>query len=257
MKYALCIETIFSGRPFVECVELTKRAGYNTVELWHVEGDRLPVLRHEALNGFEVAMLIGASQLVTRDRNEIAAKLEGLKRNLDIALELNCPNLCLFVGNRDDNALFSTQRNAIIDFLGSAADILTGSGVKGIVESVSPKGHESCFLISMHDAASIVKAVDRPEIKLQFDIFHTAITDDDVESLIDRHFDDIAYFQAADAPGRGQPGTGELNYSRILRNLERRGFEGYLSWEFLPQGDALEAVAAARAVEGLSLVGVS
>jgi hydroxypyruvate isomerase len=249
VKYALCIETIFPTLAFEDRLRLTREAGFNAVELWSAGEDRLPALRNHIKDGLEVAMLIGASQLTTRDAAQIEANLESVRRNLDVARELGCPNLCLFVGNRDDNATFTTQRNAVIDFLGQSAEILKGSGVTGIVESVSPEDHAACWLLSMHDATSIVGQVNRPEIKLQFDIFHTALTDDGVENLIEKHFDDIAYFQAADAPGRGEPGTGELNYERILKRLQERNFGGYFTWEFVPKAEAMQAVAAARAVQ--------
>lgn len=249
MKYALCIETIFPELPFAERLRATREGGYDAIEIWHTDGERLPVLREEVKEGLEVAMLVASRNLTTREPQAIEANLEVLRRTLDVVRELNCPNICLFVGDRDDDALFSTQRSAIIDFLGQAADILQGSGVAGIVESVNPKHHPTCFLINMATAAGIIAEVDRPEIKLQFDVYHTAMTDDDVEAVIERHFDDIAYFQAADAPSRSQPGTGVLNYPRILTRLEERGFNGYFSWEFFPRGDARLAVAAARAVQ--------
>lgn len=249
MKYALCIETIFPNLPFAERLAATRQNGYNAVEIWHTDDGRLPILREEVKDGLEVAMLVASRNLTTRDTAAIEANLELLRRTLDVVRELNCPNICLFVGDRDDDATFSTQRTAVVDFLGQAADILQGSGVTGIVESVNPKHHPTCFLINMAAAAGIITEVDRPEIKLQFDVYHTAMTDDDVEATIERHFDDIAYFQAADAPSRAQPGTGVLNYPRILTRLEERGFDGYFSWEYFPQGDALQSVAAARAVQ--------
>jgi len=88
-----------------------------------------------------------------------------------------------------------------------------------------------------------------PEIKLQFDIYHTAMTDPDVESLVRDNIDYTAYYQAADAPGRGQPGTGILNFDRILNTIKESTFDGYFAWEYAPQGDAIESIEQTKKIQ--------
>ena len=249
MKYALCIESIFSKLPFAERLAATRAAGYNAIEVWGVDDDRRKLLSAATAEGLEVAMIIGAGGLTTRDPAAVARNLEGLRRNIEVAHALNCPNVCLFVGDRDESAIYATQRAAVIDFLGQSAELLAGSGITGIVESLNCKDHPTCFLLTMADAVAIIDEVDRPEIKLQFDIYHTALTDPDVESLIAANIKKIAYFQAADAPSRAEPGTGELDYRTITRQIRDTGFQGYFSWEFWPRAEATEAITAARNVQ--------
>jgi hydroxypyruvate isomerase len=249
LKYALCIESIFPGLEYSQRIERTLESGYNAVEVWSVDDDKRKVLAEAKTRGVRTAMLVGARGFAVADKNHHRAELESLRRNLEIARELNCPNICLFVGDRDPNLIYDQSRAAVLDFLGEAAEVLQGSGATGIVESLSPAHHPQGFAVSMRDVIAWIRELNRPEIRLQFDVYHTAMTDPDVEKLVRENVEYTAYYQAADAPGRAQPGTGTLNFTRILGDIKSAGFDGYFCWEFAPQGDAMQAIAQAKKVQ--------
>lgn len=249
LKYALCIESIFPGMDYAERIQHTQDAGYNAVEVWGVDEEKRKVLLDAKTRGVRTAFLVGARGFAVGDQNIHREQLEALKRNIDLAHELDCPNICLFVGDRDPDLIYDQGRAAVIDFLGNAAQVLAGSGIAGVVESLSPAHHPQGFANSMRDVIAWVREIDRPEIKLQFDIYHTAMTDPDVEKLVRENIEYTAYYQAADAPGRGQPGTGTLNFQRILSSIKKSGFDGYFCWEYAPQGDAMESIAQTKAIQ--------
>jgi hydroxypyruvate isomerase len=249
LKYALCIESIFPGLEYSQRIERTLESGYNAVEVWSVDDDKKRAMLDAKNRGVQTAMIVGARGFAVGDKNHHRAELESLRRNLDIARELDCPNICLFVGDRDPNLIYDQSRAAVLDFLSAAAEVLAGSGVTGIVESLSPAHHPQGFATSMRDVISWIRELNRPEIRLQFDVYHTAMTDPDVEKLVRENVQYTAYYQAADAPGRAQPGTGALNFARILGDIKSAGFDGYFCWEFAPQGDAMQAIAQAKKVQ--------
>lgn len=249
LKYALCIESIFQGMDYAERIQHTIDTGYNAVEVWGVDDAKKKVLLDARERGVRTAFLVGARDFATQDKNKIQQELESLKRNLDLAQELDCPNICLFVGDRDPNLIYDQGRAAVIDFLGQAAKVLSGSGVAGVVESLSPANHPKGFATSMRDVISWVRTLNLPEIRLQFDIYHTAMTDPDVETLVRDNTEYTAYYQAADAPSLAQPGTGVLNLKGILNNIKKSGFQGYFSWEYFPQGDALESIEQTKRIQ--------
>ncbi len=249
LKYALSIESIFPGMEYSQRIERTLESGYNAVEVWHVDADKKRAMLDAKARGVRTAMIVGAREFAVGDKSRHRDELESLRFNLDIARELDCPNICLFVGDRDPNLIYDHSRAAILDFLGEAAEVLKGSGVTGIVESLSPAHHPQGFASSMRDVISWIRELNRPEIQLQFDVYHTAMTDPDVEKLVRDNVDCTAYYQAADAPGRAQPGTGILDFQRILSDIKDAGFDGYFCWEFAPQGDAMEAIAHAKRVQ--------
>ncbi|MEO6907277.1 MAG: TIM barrel protein [Abditibacteriaceae bacterium] len=249
LKYALCIESIFPGMDYAERIQHTIDTGFNAVEVWGVDDDKKKVLLDAKERGVRTAFLVGASGFATNDKNHIAAELENLKRNIDLAHELDCPNICLFVGDRDPNLIYDQGRAAVIDFLGQAAKVLSGSGIAGVIESLSPLHHPQGFANNMRDVISWAREVNQPEIQLQFDVYHTAMTDPDVESLVRDSIDITAYYQAADAPGRGQPGTGILNFDSILNTIKKSTFDGYFAWEYAPQGDVIESIEQTKKVQ--------
>jgi hydroxypyruvate isomerase len=249
LKYALCIESIFPGMDYTERIQHTIDTGYDAVEVWGVDDVKKKVLLEAKERGVRTAFLVGARDFATQDNNKIQQELEALKRNLDLAHELDCPNICLFVGDRDPNLIYDQGRAAVIDFLGQAAKVLSGSGVMGVVESLSPANHPKGFATSMRDVIAWVRELDLPEIKLQFDIYHTAMTDPDVETLVRDNIDITTYYQAADAPSLAQPGTGVLNLKGMLNDIKKSGFNGYFSWEYFPQGDALESIEQTKKIQ--------
>lgn len=64
---------------------------------------------------------------------------------------------------------------------------------------------------------------------------------DDVEAAITHHRDRVAHVQIADAPGRDQPGTGELPIGVWLDDLEAGGYDGWVGLEYKPASPASQA----------------
>lgn len=249
MKYALCIESIFPGVDHREQIDLVLQAGYSAVEVWSIDEARRKILIEARNKGVETAMIVGAAHFVTQDCHHIQAQLESLKRSVDLAHDLHCPNICLFAGRRNPAMTFDGSRDAVKGFLGQAAEILEGSGISGIVESLSPDHHPDGFLLNMRETIAILKEVNRPEIRLQFDIFHTAMTDSNFRELLRECMPLISYFQAADAPSRGEPGTGLLDFRSLISDIRKSGFSGFFSWEFFPLKDPCHALRDTKAIE--------
>ena len=57
--------------------------------------------------------------------------------------------------------------------------------------------------------------------------------------------------QIADAPGRNEPGTGELDIDRYLDRIAATGYDGWVAWSTSPRDERrLLRMAAARAASG-------
>ena len=105
--------------------------------------------------------------------------------------------------------------------------------------------HGGVFLQKSDQAYALCKAVNSPACKILFDIYHQQISEGNLIPNIDRCWDEIAYFQAGDNPGRKEPGTGEINYRNVFRHLKKKGFAGVIGMEHgnsLPGADGERAV---------------
>ena len=91
--------------------------------------------------------------------------------------------------------------------------------------------HGGVFLQKSDQAYMLCKAVNSPSCKILFDIYHQQITEGNLIPNINRCWDEIAYFQAGDNPGRNEPGTGEINYRNVFRHLHAKGFQGVVGME--------------------------
>ena len=95
----------------------------------------------------------------------------------------------------------------------------------------------------LRTAADAIKVIDRAgEDNLGFlcDLFHLHSNGDDLTKVVDTYADRVAHVQIADAPGRGEPGTGEIDLDHHLGQLQRAGYDGWVGLEYKPStGDTV------------------
>ena len=108
--------------------------------------------------------------------------------------------------------------------------------------------HPGYFLTSSYEGYDILEAVDSPNVKLLYDVYHQQITEGNVIQNVTDHIDLIGHVSVADVPGRHEPGTGELNYENVFSALDDAGYEGYVGLEFSPTGDSAEAIKDVRSL---------
>ncbi len=110
-----------------------------------------------------------------------------------------------------------------IELLRRCADILEPHELTMVLEPLNwHANHGGTFLRYSDQAYAICKAVDSPSCKILFDIYHQQITEGNLIPNIQQCWDEIAYFQCGDNPGRKEPGTGEINYANVFRYIHDR-----------------------------------
>ena len=124
------------------------------------------------------------------------------------------------------------QTANVIALLRQCAAILEPHGLVMVLEPLNwYANHGGVFLQRSDQAYALCKGVNSPSCKILFDLYHQQITEGNLIPNIDRCWDEIAYFQAGDNPGRKEPGTGEINYRNVFRHLHRKGFTGVVGME--------------------------
>jgi hydroxypyruvate isomerase len=132
-------------------------------------------------------------------------------------------------GNYDRSIPLDYQTAHVLEALKSAAEILEPHQIVMVLEPLSDT--PDLFLRHSSQAYAICKSVNSPSCKILFDIYHMQRNDGDLIAGIDRAWDEIAYFQIGDNPGRNEPGTGEINYKNIFKHLYQKGYRGMLGME--------------------------
>ena len=138
------------------------------------------------------------------------------------------------------------QEANVVDLLRRCAALLEPHGLVMVLEPLNwYRDHGGVWLQHPDQAYAVCKAVNSPSCKILFDIYHQQISDGNLIPNIDRCWDEIAYFQAGDNPGRKEHGTGEINYRNIFAHLKKKGFAGVVGMEHgnsLPGKEGEQAV---------------
>ena len=79
-------------------------------------------------------------------------------------------------------------------------------------------------------------------MKLLNDLYHMQIMEGNLIANLRRNIDRIAHFHFADVPGRHEPGTGEVNYRKVLEAIAATNYDGYVAVEYRPTIDPLESL---------------
>ena len=127
-----------------------------------------------------------------------------------------------------------------VETLRRAAEILEPHGLVIVLEPLNPRDHPGQFLTRIPQAYQICRAVDSPACKILDDLYHQQITEGNLIPNLDAAWDEIAYFQIGDNPGRKEPTTGEINYRNVFAHIRGKGYDGILGME---HGKSREGIA--------------
>jgi len=130
------------------------------------------------------------------------------------------------------------QTANVVDSLRKGSDILEKSGLIMVLEPLSDT--PDLFLRNSDQTFEICKAVDSPSCKILYDIYHMQRNEGNLINSINACWDEIAYFQIGDNPGRKEPTTGEINFKTIFKHIYDKGYRGIMGME---HGNAQEGKA--------------
>jgi hydroxypyruvate isomerase len=162
-------------------------------------------------------------------RDRFLAEIRG---SVDVARRVNATWMTVVPGHVDRRLHIDYQNANMIETLKRAAAILEPHGLVMVLEPLNTlRDHPGMFLTTTPQAHMICKAVGSPSCKVLYDIYHQQITEGNLIPNIVSAWDEIAYFQLGDNPGRNEPGTGEINYRNVFKTIHDRGFDGVVGME--------------------------
>jgi hydroxypyruvate isomerase len=176
-------------------------------------------------------------------REEVLTAMQGI---IDVAKRVNTKYLTVVPGMADAQLPQDYQTANCVELLRRCCDIVEPHGLVMVLEPLNTKqNHPGVFLSGSPQAYVLCKAVNRPSCKILFDIYHQQITEGNLIPNLDQCWDEIAYLQSGDNPGRKEPGTGEINYKNVFAHIADKGYRGIIGME---HGNAQPGEAGERAV---------
>ena len=128
------------------------------------------------------------------------------------------------------------------DTLNRICDLAEEEGVTFTLENLNQLDHPGCPFGSTEDVLTLVSSVDRPQLRINLDLYHTQIGEGDLIRWCEKCLPWIGEIQVADNPGRFEPGTGEINYPKISQKLADLGYDGPVALEGWARTDAETAL---------------
>ena len=157
--------------------------------------------------------------------------LAQIKESVEVAKRVNAKWMTVVPGHVDLRQDIGYQTANVVETLKMAAEILEPHGLIMVLEPLNFHNHPGLFLTKAAQGFQICKAVDSPSCKILFDIYHQQIQEGNLLPNIEKCWNEIAYFQIGDNPGRNEPTTGEINYKTIFKYIHSKGYKGIMGME--------------------------
>jgi hydroxypyruvate isomerase len=235
---------------FDRCIEVVAEAGYQGVELvgyfqnWTPEERRRLMARMRSL-GVMIDMLSGlkASFAIPDQTEEFVTRVT---EHCYIAKELECPQINIKSGKKLEGADPQTQFAAASDNLKHASDVAAKNGIDIVIEPIDLIEDPKIFLTSVKDGFEIVRAVNRPNVKVLYDFYHEQRGGGNLIEKLEKNIEWVGLVHIADVPGRHEPGTGEIDYTNIYHSLGKLHYNRFIAMEYGPTTDPVASLRKAR-----------
>ena len=226
--------------PRADRIRAVAAKGFKAYSYWNATPEeRKAMIKAQQETGLKCVSLVGTgaaggSTGFTKPGAQEALLTE-IKERVEIAKEFGTqPDLITFVGIIQPDVPWETQRAQIVDGLKRAGDIAAAGGVTIALEplSVNPnqprRALDRCL-----EAFPVIKDVNHPNVKICFDLYHLQRTEGNLVVSLRNGLEDklIKIVQIGDNPGRLEPGTGEIHYPFIFKELRRLNWTGYVDTE--------------------------
>jgi len=247
------VSLLFAGLPVLERAGAAATAGFATIESWwpfpQAEPDPAALDRFAGSvldTGLAVAslnFLTGSRSRGERGLPAVAAGTDRFRGNIPAAVGLarriGSRWMNILYGNADAGETPSEQLRRAAGLIGEASRVAVDSGIGVLIEPLSAIEAPHYALRTVADVRRVIEAVAEtgaPPVRICYDVYH--LGQDDPASLDDlgADLDVIGHVQLADAPGRGEPGSGRLPIDDVLAQLTRGGYAGLIGLEFVPDG---------------------
>jgi hydroxypyruvate isomerase len=250
-RLAANLSMMFNEVPFLDRFEACAKAGFTAVEYLFPYDFPAAELRArlDAAGLTQVLFNMPPGDWAAGERGltalpgRQAAFRDGVRKALDYAAALDCKLVHAMAGIVPAGVSQMTAASVYAANLAWAAELASTAGVKLVIEPINHRDMPGFFLNTMAQGASVVEAIGRDRLGLQFDIYHCQVTEGDVTKRMEALMPVITHMQIADVPARNEPGTGEIGWPFVFRRIDELGYQGWVGCEYRPAGETVAGLA--------------
>lgn len=255
LRRSACIDTLYLELPFLDRFQAAKEDGFDAVEFWSwADRDLSAVKSASDRAGIPVCGFNGDADLSLIDPAQREAYLAFLHRSLEAARFLGASGVTVHSNGLGLGGVVLAPREdlshtvklcSLYAGLAASARLAEEAGVTLYLEPLNiSTDHPGNFLRDTQTAAELVRLIGSPRLKVLYDIYHMQLNEGRLCDTIRQYTDTFGHVHAADAPGRREPGTGEIAFPRVYKALEAAGYTGLVGYELFPARSTREAVKA-------------
>ncbi len=251
VRLAANLKWMYTEVPFEERFDAAAASGFTGVEFaspYELPAERIRELLDQS--GLEQVLIntpagpagsatIMGAAFVPGARAEFRA---GVLSALEYATVLGTPVVHVMAGLRPADAEPELAFANYVANIGWAAEQARGAGIRIVLEAINKRDQPRYGLESMETAAAVAEAVDPAIVGVLFDVYHAQVDRGNVIERFERLAPLVGHIQIADNPGRGEPGTGEIAYERVLARIAASDYAGWIGCEYGPIGRTEEGL---------------
>lgn len=236
-KISCCIDMMFSGFDFYDRIGEVKKYGIDTIEFWkwtNKDVDKVKRLLDGNKMNLSIFNIDSTDEALSYDLSRGILNsgradefLSALSESIPVYKKLNASAMIVLIG---ENAPYCEEN--VLKCLNAAKPICEKENVTLIIEPLNDIDRQGYSMPYAKPVFKLLKKVNSPNIKMLYDIYHQNMMGDFSMEDIRENTDLIGHFHVADAPGRHEPGTGNVDYIKILKEISDLPYDGYIGLEY-------------------------
>ena len=250
MRFAANLGYLFPEQPFLERFAAARATGFRGVEFAQpYDYPAAEIAARLRDNGLECVLINlpmgdkskGDFGIACRPGREAEFR-ESVARGIAYAHAIGVKKLNCISGTMKAGEDRDQLRATLVANLRLAARELKAAGLGLVVEPINSHDVPGFFISRSPEAMGVIREVGSDNLGLQCDLYHTAMMGDDPAAILRQCWPAIRHIQFADAPGRGEPGTGLIDFAPLFRLIESLGYDGWVSAEYRPSKPTTQTV---------------
>lgn len=252
LRFSPNLEFLFVEVPFLERFAKAREAGFDTVEMHWVAPRGVGAIEERLqANGLTLdAFNVEVGDFSKGDRgwaaDGSAGAEERFRATIDQAAEhaarLGNRKVHVLSGKKDASEAHESQLARIRDRFAWASERLGQVGVTPVTELLNPYDNPGYVIELIGDVEWLVDQVGPGRLRIEFDFYHLQRVNGELLNTYRRLFDRVGHIQIADAPGRNEPGTGEIDHRNVLAAVDQSGYAGHIGLEYRPKTTSEQAL---------------
>ena len=249
-KFAANLTMLFNELDFLDRFKAAANAGFEAVEFlfpYDYSVDELKTRLNDnnlqlVLHNLPAGNWTKGERGIACHPDRIAEFRDGVGQAIDYATALNCKQINCLAGIVPEGVSNEQAEQTFVDNLKFAAEALADQNIRLLIEPINYYDIPGFFLNYTRYANQIIDQVGSDNLFIQYDIYHAQRMEGELAQTIANNLNRISHIQLADNPGRHEPGTGEINYGWLFKELTRIGYQGWIGCEYKPAGKTTDGL---------------